>query len=119
MATNGEFWLGMGTKFLPYFIKSESQERFSNEFHGQSGPLSVTDMRLQRPICDAWVEAAQNAGYEFNEDYNGKKQEGVGYFQQTVRNGLRCSASVAFLNPVKNRGQFENSYRRTHFEDSF
>ena len=106
-------WQQMGNsgwgwdQVLPYFIKSENQERYTNEFHGQAGPLTVSDMRLQRPICDAWVEAAQNAGYEFNEDYNGKKQEGVGYFQQTVRNGLRCSAAVAFLNPVKNRNNLE------------
>jgi choline dehydrogenase len=60
-------------------------------------------MRLSRPICDAWVAAAQNAGYAFNPDYNGASQEGVGYFQLTTRNGRRCSAAVAFLNPARRR----------------
>ena len=60
-------------------------------------------MRLQRPICDAWVAAAQAAGYPFNPDYNGATQEGVGYFQLTTRKGRRCSTAVAFLNPARSR----------------
>ena len=88
---------------LPLFKRSENQERGADEFHGDQGPLSVSNMRLQRPICDAWVAAAQEAGYPFNSDYNGAIQEGVGYFQLTARNGRRCSAAVAFLNPIRNR----------------
>ena len=88
---------------LPLFKRSENQERGADEFHGDQGPLSVSNMRLQRPICDAWVAAAQEAGYPFNSDYNGATQEGVGYFQLTSRNGRRCSAAVAFLNPIRNR----------------
>ncbi|MEQ9240505.1 GMC family oxidoreductase [Roseovarius indicus] len=88
---------------LPLFKRSENQERGADEFHGDQGPLSVSNMRLQRPICDAWVAAAQEAGYPFNSDYNGATQEGVGYFQLTARNGRRCSAAVAFLNPIRNR----------------
>ncbi len=88
---------------LPLFKKSEDQERGGDDFHGTGGPLSVSNMRLSRPICDAWVAAAQNAGYPFNPDYNGAEQEGVGYFQLTTKNGRRCSAAVAYLNPVKTR----------------
>lgn len=88
---------------LPYFIKSENQERGEDEYHGVGGPLNVSNMRLKRPICDAWVAAAQNQGYAFNTDYNGAEQEGVGYFQLTSRKGRRCSAAVAYLNPVKSR----------------
>jgi choline dehydrogenase len=88
---------------LPLFKRSERQERGADEFHGDQGPLSVSNMRLQRPICDAWVAAAQEAGYPFNPDYNGAQQEGVGYFQLTARNGRRCSSAVAFLHPVKSR----------------
>ena len=88
---------------LPLFKRSEDQERGSDDFHGQGGPLSVSDMRLQRPICDAWVEAAQAAGYPFNPDYNGANQEGVGYFQLTTRRGRRCSSAVAFLRPAQKR----------------
>lgn len=88
---------------LPLFMRAERQERGADEYHGANGPLTVSNMRLSRPICDAWVAAAQKAGYAFNPDYNGATQEGVGYFQLTTRNGRRCSAAVAFLNPVRKR----------------
>ena len=88
---------------LPLFKRAENNERGADEFHGDQGPLSVSNMRIQRPITDAWVAAAQAAGYKFNPDYNGAEQEGVGFFQLTSRNGRRCSAAVAYLNPVKSR----------------
>ncbi|TRD17826.1 GMC family oxidoreductase [Palleronia caenipelagi] len=102
-------WQQMGNpgwgwdQVLPLFKRSERQERGASEFHGADGSLSVSNMRLSRPICDAWVEAAQAAGYPFNPDYNGATQEGVGYFQLTAHKGRRCSSAVAFLRPVKDR----------------
>lgn len=102
-------WRQMGNSgwgwddILPLFKRAENQERGADDYHGVGGPLNVSNMRLKRPICDAWVAAAQNEGYEFNDDYNGEKQEGVGYFQLTTRNGRRCSAAVGYLNPVKSR----------------
>jgi choline dehydrogenase len=88
---------------LPLFKRAERNERGADAFHGDQGPLSVSNMRIQRPITDAWVAAAQAAGYKFNPDYNGAEQEGVGFFQLTARNGRRCSTAVAYLNPVKKR----------------
>jgi choline dehydrogenase len=102
-------WRQMGNEgwgwddVLPLFKRAEKNERGADEFHGDQGPLSVSNMRIQRPITDAWVAAAQAAGYKFNPDYNGADQEGVGFFQLTTRNGWRCSAAVAYLNPVKKR----------------
>ena len=96
---------------LPLFKRAEKYERGADEFHGDQGPLSVSNMRIQRPITDAWVAAAQTAGYAFNPDYNGAEQEGVGFFQLTSRKGRRCSAAVAYLNPVKSR---ENLQIITH-----
>lgn len=102
-------WQQMGNRgwgwehILPLFKRSENNERGADDFHGNDGPLSVSNMRIQRPITDAWIAAAQNAGYKFNSDYNGADQEGVGFFQLTTRNGRRCSAAVAYLNPVKSR----------------
>lgn len=102
-------WAQMGNRgwawddVLPLFKRSEKNERGADEFHGDQGNLSVSNMRIQRPITDAWVAAAQAAGFPFNPDYNGANQEGVGFFQLTARNGRRCSSAVAFLNPVKNR----------------
>ncbi|WP_420556463.1 GMC family oxidoreductase [Roseovarius sp.] len=88
---------------LPLFKRAENNERGADAYHGDAGPLSVSNMRIQRPICDAWVAAAQTAGYPFNPDYNGEDQEGVGYFQLTTRNGRRCSAAVAYLRPIRDR----------------
>lgn len=102
-------WAQMGNRgwgwddVLPLFKRSEDQERGADEFHGTGGELSVSNMRIQRDICDAWIAAAQAAGYPFNPDYNGAQQEGVGNFQLTTRNGLRCSAAVAFLKPIRGR----------------
>ena len=92
---------------LPLFKRAERNERGADEFHGDEGPLSVSNMRIQRPITDAWVAAAQAAGYPFNPDYNGAEQEGVGFFQLTAKNGRRCSSAVAYLNPVKSRDNLQ------------
>jgi len=88
---------------LPLFKRAENNERGADEFHGDAGPLAVSNMRFQRPICDAWVAAAQAAGYPFNPDYNGATQEGVSYFQLTTKNGRRCSSAVAYLKPIRSR----------------
>ncbi len=102
-------WQQMGNRgwgwdeVLPLFRRAENNERGADEFHGDQGPLSVSNMRIQRPITDAWVAAAQAAGYPFNPDYNGADQEGVGFFQLTSRNGRRCSSAVAYLNPARKR----------------
>jgi choline dehydrogenase len=88
---------------LPLFKMAENNERGGDDYHGDKGPLSVSNMRIQRPITDAWVAAAQSAGYKFNPDYNGATQEGVGFFQLTSKNGRRCSTAVAYLNPARSR----------------
>ena len=102
-------WAQMGNRgwawddVLPLFKRAENNERGADDFHGDQGPLSVSNMRIQRPITDAWVAAAQAAGYKFNPDYNGVDQEGVGFFQLTSKNGRRCSSAVAYLNPARKR----------------
>ena len=89
---------------LPLFRKAESYDRGEDAFRGRSGPLGVSESPNRRPVCDAWLEAAVTAGYAKNQDYNGSRQEGVGHFQVTTRNGRRCSAAVGFLRPAKGRG---------------
>ena len=88
---------------LPYFMKSEDQQNGADEFHGTGNELAVQNMRAKRDICEALINAAGELGVQRNADFNGAEQEGAGYFQQTARNGLRCSTARAFLNPVKNR----------------
>jgi choline dehydrogenase len=89
---------------LPYFKKSEDQERGADAYHGVGGPLKVSDLRLRRPIADRFVAAAQEIGIPYNPDYNGASQEGVGYFQQTAHKGWRWSTAKGFLKPVRGRG---------------
>lgn len=90
-------------KVLPYFKKSEDQERGANHYHGVGGLLKVSDLRLRRPIADMFIKAAEQIGIPFNKDYNGETQEGVGYFQQTAHNGFRWSTAKGFLRPAKTR----------------
>ena len=92
---------------LPYFMKAEDQERGGDELHGEGGPLAVSDMRVRRDVCDAYIEAAGELGIPANNDFNGTKQEGAGYFQLTSRKGWRCSAAVAYLRPVRQRKNLE------------
>jgi choline dehydrogenase len=88
---------------LPYFRRSEDNERFDNEFHGVGGPMSVSDSRSMAPMVDTIIEACQLAGLEHNDDFNGARQEGVGRFQSTQRNGRRHSTAAAFLHPAASR----------------
>src|SRR5215468_8907091 len=88
---------------LPYFRKSENQERGASEYHGASGPLRVSDLHTVNPLSEAFVAAGEEAGYERNHDFNGESQEGFGLYQLTQSNGKRHSAATAFLHPVRSR----------------
>ena len=88
---------------LPYFRKAEANERGDDQFHGKLGPLSVSDGRSRHPLMDAFVRAGVEAGYEENPDFNGASQDGVGWYQCTQRNGMRCSTAGAYLRPATTR----------------
>ncbi len=92
---------------LPYFRKAEHQERGEDEFHGKGGPLSVSNIRLNHELCEAFIAAGQEAGIKRNDDFNGADQEGVGYYQMTERNGLRCSTAVAYLRDAEKRANLK------------
>ncbi len=93
---------------LPFFRRSEAWEGAdASGLRGSDGPLSVQHSRLKRDIVDIWVDAAEAAGYRRNDDYNGADQEGVGYFQLTMKGGRRCSSAAAYLAPAKGRPNLE------------
>jgi choline dehydrogenase-like flavoprotein len=92
---------------LPYFKRSEDNERGESEFHGVGGPLAVSDSRSLCPLVDAQLEAAVEAGYELIADLCVDRPEGVSRWQLTQRNGMRCSAADAFLHPAKDRPNLE------------
>lgn len=100
------------TDVLPLYKRSEAwggavSDKNDDELRGRDGPLSVSPPNISREIIDAWIEAAVAAGYKRNSDYNGADQEGVGYFQQTMKNGLRCSSAVAYLRPALGRSNLK------------
>jgi len=88
---------------LPYFRKSEDNQRGANEYHGVGGPLSVSDTSEPHPLCDAFFAAADACGYSRNPDFNGAEQAGFGYNQVTQRRGRRCSTAVGYLRPARGR----------------
>ena len=84
---------------LPYFLKSEHNERGGSALHGQGGPLNVMDLRSPNRFGPEFVKAGQQAGHALNTDFNGEQQEGVGMYQVTHKNGERYSAAKAYLTP--------------------
>lgn len=100
-----DHWAALGNtgwsyqEVLPYFIKSEHNERIRNQYHGQHGPLNVGELRSDNPYQKTFVEAAQQVGYRLNDDFNGAEQEGLGVYQVTQKNGERWSAARGYLLP--------------------
>jgi choline dehydrogenase len=88
---------------LPYFRRAEHQERGEDALHGVGGPLAVSNVCEPHPLCEAFIEAAERAGFPRNDDFNGPTQEGAGYFQLTARNGRRCSTAVGYLRDARRR----------------
>ena len=88
---------------LPYFKKSENNERGASEIHGVGGPLDVSDIEEQGVLCDAIVKAGVEIGVPYNEDINSGKQDGIGPHQATIRRGQRASTGQAYLKPARRR----------------
>lgn len=92
---------------LPYFLRAEDFGGAPSPWHSTSGPLTVSEGRSRHPLAEAYVTAAQEAGYHYTSDFNGPEQDGVGYYHLTQRNGLRCSTADAYLRPALSRPNLE------------
>jgi choline dehydrogenase len=88
---------------LPYFKRAEDQERGADDLHGVGGPLSVSDVCEPHPLCEAFLDAAEQCGIPRTDDFNGPKQEGAGYFQLTAKKGRRWSTAVGYLRQARQR----------------
>lgn len=88
---------------LPYFRKLECRKDGDPQLRGQDGPLSVTDIDWIHPVCEAFIQGAEQLGIPRNPDYNGEHQAGVGYFQRTIHRGRRMSTAQAWLRPASSR----------------
>jgi choline dehydrogenase len=112
-AEDFNFWRQLGNAgwsfddVLPYFRKAEDNERGADQFHGAGGPLAVSDLRDRHPLAEAYVEAALQCGYPRNDDFNGATQEGAGYYQTTMRSGVRSSTAAGYLKPARRRANLK------------
>jgi choline dehydrogenase len=88
---------------LPYFKQSETYEAGVNSYRGGDGPMAVEQYRTVLPLTHRFVEAAQDAGIPLTPDYNGARQEGVAYSQNSRRKRFRASTARAFLDPARVR----------------
>lgn len=124
-----DHWRDLGNEgwgyddLLPYFkklerfellanIKTAKQIMFKNKplgdmidpvYHGTDGPLNVAPPRSVNSMTNVYLEAAQQAGFEFNPDFNGVRQNGVGYYTFTQRDGERQSAEAVYIDPIRRR----------------
>jgi choline dehydrogenase len=104
-----DHWASLGNQgwsfedVLPYFKKSEMQERGESEYHGTRGPLYVSDLRCVNPLTRAFLEAAEELGVPSNPDFNGELQDGAGLYQVTQKDGSRHSTADAYLKPALGR----------------
>ncbi len=107
--TDYDQWAALGnpgwsfSDVLPYFKRSENQERGSSQYHGTGGPLNVADLRSPSPLTQVFIDAGQEAGLPYSIDFNGPNPEGVGPFQVTQKYGRRCSTARGYLAPVRLR----------------
>lgn len=84
---------------LPYFIRSEHNTRIGGPWHGQTGPVWVSDPHTDNPFQQRYLAAVSQAGFKTTDDFNGPDQEGLGVYQVTQRNGERWSAARGYLLP--------------------
>jgi choline dehydrogenase-like flavoprotein len=88
---------------LSYFRRAEDFERPADRYHGKNGPLGVSYPVSALPICEAYLNAAGQLGIPRNDDFNGERQDGVGFYQLTQKHGRRSSAATAYLKPASAR----------------
>jgi choline dehydrogenase-like flavoprotein len=90
-------------EILPYFKRSEDNQRFVNAYHGYGGPIGISAPVNPLPIGEAFIRAAQEYGIPYNPDFNGARQEGAGHYQVTVKDARRSSGPRGYLRPIANR----------------
>ena len=106
-----DHWAALGNEgwsyeeVLPYFKKSEDYYKGSDDFHGTGGELRVESSGhiYQNQLWDAFKKSGEVIGVGETDDFNGATQEGFGWFDTTIKNGVRASTATAFLKPIKNR----------------
>lgn len=104
-----DHWAALGNPgwgyddLLPYFKRSESNQRGAGPWHGADGPLKVSDIGAEHELIEAFIAGAAQCGVPRNDDFNGATQEGAGYYQLTTHRGWRCSTAKGYLAPARSR----------------
>jgi choline dehydrogenase len=91
------------TDLMPYFRRAEDNTRGASAYHGEGGPLTVSDLKYRSALTRAWVASARACGLGENDDFNGPQQDGSGFYQVTQRDGRRWSAADAYLHQVSSQ----------------
>jgi choline dehydrogenase len=107
----GDFdhWAQLGNRgwgwddVLPYFKRSENNSRGGGPYHGDDGPLAVSDPVITHPSIVDFIEAAHRIGLPRIDHFSGLEYEGAGILQSNIRNGARHSAYDAYVAPVRDR----------------
>ena len=109
VASDYDYWRQLGNRgwsyedVLPYFKKAQGQVRGADDFHGADGPLGVAETAWRNELSEAYIAGAMELGLPRNDDFNGARQEGTGYYQQTHRGGRRASTARVYLRPARRR----------------
>jgi choline dehydrogenase len=107
--SNYDQWASLGNKgwswkeVLPYFKKSQNQERGASECHGVGGPMNISDPKEPHILSLTLLKAAQEQGFPVNSDFNSGNQEGFGIYQTSIKNGMRHSTVAGYLEPARAR----------------
>lgn len=91
---------------LPFFKRSEGNERGGDEFHGSGGPLNVMDQRWPNVTSRRFIESAASLQLPRTADFNRPSNEGFGLYQVTQKGGERWSAARAYVEPLQGHGNF-------------
>jgi len=108
-----DHWAALGNtgwsyqECLPYFIRSECNQRGASEYHGDDGPLCVSDINSKNELIESFIAGAGEIGVPATDDFNGAEQEGAGYYQLTTWHGWRCSTAKGYLKPARSRSNLQ------------
>lgn len=106
-------WASLGNngwsyeEVLPYFKRAEDNNRLADRYHGDGGPLAVSDQQSPHPVTRAFIKAIQQTGMPYNADFNGQTMYGAGLYQVTCRDGRRRSSATSYLRPIRNRSNLK------------
>lgn len=105
-----DHWAELGNEgwgyeeMLPYFKKAENFEPGGSEYHGQGGLLNVADLQSPHSVSKSMVAATEETGVPHNDDFNGERQEGTGFYHVTQKDGQRNSSAAAYVKTALDRG---------------